>query len=79
VGRIAKQTLFVSFKFRKRLGQFLRKKRGEMTFVEFGRKIGISASSLQRIETGQQNVTIDTLEQIVTRLKCETGEIFSGE
>ena len=50
-----------------------------MTFVEFGRKIGISASSLQRIETGQQNVTIDTLELLVTRLKCGTDEIFSGE
>jgi transcriptional regulator with XRE-family HTH domain len=50
-----------------------------MTFVEFGRKIGISASSLQRIETGQQNVTIDTLERLVTRLKCGTDEIFSGE
>ena len=69
----------MSFKFRKRLGKFLRKKRGEMTFVEFGRKIGISASSLQRIETGQQNVTIDTLELLVTRLKCGTDEIFSGE
>lgn len=79
MGCVANQTLPVSFKFRKRLGQFLRKKRGEMTFVEFGRKIGISASSLQRIETGQQNVTIDTLERLVTRLKCGTDEIFSGE
>ena len=69
----------MSFKFRKRLGLFLRKKRGDMTFVEFERKIGISASSLQRIETGQQNVMIDTLVLLVTRLNYGTDEIFSGE
>ncbi len=41
VGCNAKQTLSVSFKFRMRLGNFLRKKRGNMTFVEFERKMGI--------------------------------------
>jgi putative transcriptional regulator len=60
------------------LAKFLRKRRGELTFAQFSRKIGISTSTLQRLEMGDQNVSIDTLEQICERLKCTVGEIFGG-
>ena len=45
---------------RKQLGQFLRKRRGDMTLAQFARKLGISTSSLQRLEIGEQNVTLDS-------------------
>lgn len=38
--------------------------------------MGISASTLHRIELEQQNVTLDTLEMITDRLKVSLAEIF---
>jgi transcriptional regulator with XRE-family HTH domain len=50
----------------KQLAVFLRKKRGELTYQQFSRKIGISDSTLHRMELAEQNVTLKTLEQIAT-------------
>ena len=47
-----------------------------MTFAQFEKKMGISASTLHRIEIGEQNVTIDTLEDITNRLKVSMSDIF---
>jgi transcriptional regulator with XRE-family HTH domain len=66
----------VRYQLRKELAEFLKKKRGEQTFAKFSRKTGLSTSTLQRIEMMQQNVSIDTLEQIVNRLRCRMSEIF---
>ncbi len=61
----------------KQLGQFLRKRRGEMTLPAFARKLGISSSSLHRVEMGEQNVTLKTLEHRLNRLKCRVIDVFS--
>jgi len=66
----------VRARLRKDLASFLKKKRGEQTFSDFSRKIGISSSTLQRIEMMQQNVSIDTLQHIVNRLRCRMSDIF---
>jgi len=47
-----------------------------MTFAQFEKKMGISASSLHRIEICYQNVTLDMLETITARLKVSVSEIF---
>lgn len=60
----------------KQLAAFLRKRRGDLTYVQFARKTGLSDSTLQRLEMGEQNVTLKTLEQIVVRLKCSVSDIF---
>ena len=62
----------------KQLGKFLRRRRGNMTLPAFARKLGISSSSLHRIELAQQNVTLTTLEHLLKRLKCTIAEIFDG-
>jgi DNA-binding Xre family transcriptional regulator len=67
----------VRHQLRKQLGDFLRKRRGSMTYSEFARKIGISSSTLQRIEVGEQNVTLDTLETLFKRLNCRISDVFS--
>lgn len=58
------------------LGKFLRAKRGDMTLARFARRLRISDSSLQRLEIGEQNVTLDTLENILARLNCTMTEVF---
>ena len=60
----------------KRLGRFLRQKRGELTLSVYARKLGISSSSLHRIEMGEQNVTLNTLEQLLKRLRCRVSDVF---
>ena len=58
------------------MSQFIREQRGDLTLLQFSRKLGISDSSLQRIELGQQNVSLATIQQIVNRLGCSVGDIF---
>jgi DNA-binding Xre family transcriptional regulator len=41
--------------------------------------MGISDSTLHRMEMGEQNVTLKTLEQICDRLKCKISELFGEE
>ena len=60
----------------KQLAQFLRKQRGDLTFQQFSRKTGISDSTLHRLEMGEQNITLNTLEHLCDRLKCSVGAIF---
>ena len=63
-------------RFRKQLADYLRKQRGDKSLLAFARKLGISDSTLQRLEIAEQNITIDTLEQIVDRLKCDLSDVF---
>ncbi len=68
----------VAASLQQRLGKYLRKRRGKLTYEQFARKVGISKSTLQRMELGQQNVTLVTLGQLLKRLKCSAGEVFDG-
>jgi DNA-binding Xre family transcriptional regulator len=63
-------------RLRQQLSSYLRKRRGAQTYAEFSKEVGISTSTLQRLEVGTQNITIDTLEHIAHRLKCRIGDIF---
>ena len=58
------------------LAAFLKKRRGSLTYMQFSRKMGISPATLHRLEMGQQNATLKTLEQIVDRLNCKVADIF---
>ena len=60
----------------KQLASFLRKRRGDQTFAQFSRKLGLSESTLHRIENGQQSVTLSRLQQILDRLKCSLWDVF---
>jgi len=76
VGRLLLQDIAVPSSLQKQLGQFLRKKRGNKSYPEFARQVGVASSSLQRIEMGEQNVTLKTLEHLMKRLKCSIRDIF---
>jgi transcriptional regulator with XRE-family HTH domain len=70
------QWLVVAERLAKKLGAALRKKRGDLTYVQFARKVGIGHSTLHRLELGEQNITLKTIEQLTKRLKCSVGELF---
>jgi len=63
--------------YERQLANFLRKARGDETFRAFAKKLGISASSLQRLEQAEQNVTLRMVRQITSRLDAPIRDIFS--
>ena len=75
-GFISPQSFCVPAALKNQLAKFLREKRGELTLLQFARKLGISDSTLQRLEIGEQNLTLKSLQQIVDRLNCEIADIF---
>ncbi len=64
---------------RKHLAKKIRYLRGDMTQREFARKIGVSKSTLHRIEMGEQNLGLDAIEQICRKLKCNLSDLLSDK
>lgn len=62
---------------RKRLAKTIKQKRGKMTEREFARKVGLSKTTLHRIENQDQNVTLDTLEYLCKKFKCDISDLFA--
>ena len=77
VGKLTAHAADMAASMQKQLGQYLRQRRGEMTLPAFARKLGISSSSLHRMEMGEQNVTLTTLERLLKRLKCNAADVFN--
>jgi DNA-binding Xre family transcriptional regulator len=59
-----------------KLAEFLRKQRGDIPYATFARKLGITPSSLFRLENREQSVTLRTLNQICDRLKVSVHDIL---
>ena len=76
VGKTVRQIYGMAASMQRKLALFLHKKRGSLSYPAFARKLGISSSSLHRMEMGEQNVTLKTLEYLLKRLKCRAGDIF---
>lgn len=45
-----------------KLARFVRQQRGTLTFKQFARKLGLSESTLHRIENGQQSATLRAVQ-----------------
>ncbi|MGI8436949.1 MAG: helix-turn-helix domain-containing protein [Chthoniobacterales bacterium] len=60
----------------KRFAAFLRNARGQRTFAEFARKLGLPPSTLHRLESGEQSATLGKVDQIMKRLRCSLADIF---
>jgi len=59
-----------------RLAKKLRALRGGVPQRTFARKLGVSVATLNRLESCQQNVTLNTIEKFCRRLKCKVGDLF---
>gem|GEM_PF-824178 len=60
----------------KRLAQFLKKQRGGMSYLDFSKRSGLTASSLFRLENGRQSITLTRLHGLLKRLKATVQDVF---
>ncbi len=58
------------------LARFLKERRGDLTYAQFSRKLGLPPSTLHRLEQGSQSITLRGLQQILRKLKCGLAEVF---
>lgn len=63
---------------RRRLANRLVELRGDRSQLQFSRDLGLSRSTLNRLEEGTQNVTLDILDGLCDRLNCDVAELFSA-
>lgn len=47
--------------------------------MQFAKKLGISDSSLNRLEIGEQNISLRLIERLCARLKCDITDLFPKE
>ena len=60
----------------KQFGRFLRQQRGQTSYSVFAKQIGVSASTLYRLENAEQSVTLGKLEDVLKRLKACVRDVF---
>jgi transcriptional regulator with XRE-family HTH domain len=48
----------------------------QIFYAEFSRKLGVTKSLLFRLQNGQQSITLQRLEEILKRLKCEVVDVL---
>ena len=60
----------------KKFAQFLKKQRGEMSYAAFSKRTGLTASSLFRLENGEQSITLARLQGVLKRLKAKLSDVF---
>ncbi len=63
-------------RLREILAEAIRTRRGDRSQRSFARTLGVSKTTLLRIEMADQNVTIDTLETICRRLRCSVADLL---
>jgi hypothetical protein len=60
----------------KKFAAFLKKQRGEMSYAAFSKKTGLTASSLFRLQNGEQSITLGRLHEVLKQLKFTLGDVF---
>jgi DNA-binding XRE family transcriptional regulator len=59
-----------------KFSRFVRLQRGTQTFAQFARKLGVSESTLHRIENGHGSSTLRLVQQILRALRCDYEDAF---
>jgi transcriptional regulator with XRE-family HTH domain len=63
----------------RQLATFLKKERGSLSYADFSKKIGLSHTTLHRIERGEHHLTLNKLETVLNRLKICLRDIYPNE
>ena len=66
-------------KLERQLAAFLRRKRGELSYAKFSKRVGLPPSTLHRLEMCEQSITLSRLGQIMKSLKCAVSDIFRDQ
>ena len=61
------------------LAKYLRQKRGDLSYALFAKKVGISATMIHKLETGDRHITLRKLETVMAKLKIKLGDIFPDQ
>lgn len=61
------------------LARFLREQRGDLSYVQFAKKIGVGHMTARRLESGEHHITLRKLEVILDRLKMKLSDVFQSE
>ncbi|MDR1192212.1 MAG: helix-turn-helix domain-containing protein [Verrucomicrobiales bacterium] len=56
---------------------FIRRKRGERTYANFANMLGVTPSTVFRLEQRQQSITLRLLGKILERMKCTYQDVFA--
>jgi transcriptional regulator with XRE-family HTH domain len=67
--------------YERRFGAYIKAERlkSGLRYAEFSRKLGISHTTLSRLENSTQSVTLRTLQLILQRLNASLADIFGRE
>jgi len=60
----------------RRLAKNLKKRRGDLSQTAFAKHIKIDRKVYYRLETGEHNPTLATLEQLMNALKCKASDLL---
>jgi transcriptional regulator with XRE-family HTH domain len=60
----------------RKVAAFLKKQRGAMTYREFGKKVGLNASTVFRLEQCEQSITVGRLHGVLKKLKLSPKDVF---
>jgi transcriptional regulator with XRE-family HTH domain len=63
----------------KQLAAFLRKRRGTISYAKFAKVIGLSHTTLHRLERGEHHLTLYKLETVIEKLRIRLKDIFPDE
>lgn len=63
----------------RQLANFLKKKRGNLSYAGFSRRVGVSYTTLHRIERGEHHLTLNKLETILHKLRVRLKDVFPDE
>lgn len=58
---------------------FLRKERGDMTYRDFARKVGVTPSMLFRFEQQQSSMTLESLQKILAYLRVSLVDVLGED
>ena len=61
-----------------RVAAFLRQRRGDQTYRQFAPKLGMSSSTLHRLENMEQSITLAKLHAVAQRMRVSIEDILSG-
>jgi transcriptional regulator with XRE-family HTH domain len=50
-----------------------------MSYAEFARKVGLSHTTLHRLERGEHHLTLDKLQIVLQKLRLKLSDIFPDE